>query len=79
MVLVCLEHARWRLGAPDPDQVRLRPFEVELLCEIPSVAGNINASTKDVCFTFVPNQINSHSIAGSITYWIVEAIDLSFR
>jgi hypothetical protein len=49
------------------------------MLEIPSVAGNINASTKDVCFTFVPNQINSHSIAGSITYWIVEAIDLSFR
>jgi len=51
----------------------------EIMFEIPSVSGNINASTKDVCFTFVPNQINSHSIAGSITYWIVEAIDLSFR
>jgi hypothetical protein len=47
--------------------------------DISSVSGNINASTKDVCFTFAPNQINSHSIAGSITCWIVEAIDLSFR
>jgi len=46
--------------------------------EIPSVSGNINASTKDVCFTFVPNQINSRSIAGSITHWIVEGIGLSF-
>jgi len=46
--------------------------------DISSVSGNINASTKDVCFTFVPNQINSHSIAGSITHWIVEATNLSF-
>jgi hypothetical protein len=28
--VVCFEHALWCLGAPDPDQVCLRPSEVEL-------------------------------------------------
>jgi len=46
--------------------------------EITSVSGNIDASTEDVCFTFVPKQINSHSVAYSITHWIVDAIGLSF-
>ena len=46
--------------------------------EIPSVAGNIDASTQDVC-TFVPKQLIVTRIAGSITHWIVEAIGLSFR
>jgi hypothetical protein len=29
--ILCLEYALWCLGAPDSDQVRLRPFEVQLL------------------------------------------------